>query len=79
MTTGIMSAQASAFAICLDTVAAVLKWPLQAWARWREDQRAMADLAAMSDAELKDLGLERDSHQVAVARGRPYVESIYPF
>lgn len=79
MTTVIMSARASAFGICFDAVVAVLKWTLQAWRHWRENQHAMADLAAMSDAELKDIGLERDSHQVAVARGRAYVERIYPF
>jgi uncharacterized protein YjiS (DUF1127 family) len=79
MTTDIITARASAFGIRLDAVAVVLKWPLQAWHQWREQQRATADLAAMSDAELKDLGLERDSHQVAIARGRAYVERIYPF
>lgn len=79
MTTGIISAQPSAAGIRFDAVTAVLKWPLHAWHQWREQQRATADLAAMSDAELKDLGLERDSHHVAIARGRAYVERIYPF
>jgi uncharacterized protein YjiS (DUF1127 family) len=79
MTTDIITARESASGMRFDAVAAVLKWPLQAWHQWREQRCATADLAAMSDAELKDLGLERDSHHVAVARGRPYVESIFPF
>ncbi|MFM9850058.1 MAG: DUF1127 domain-containing protein [Hyphomicrobiaceae bacterium] len=79
MTTGIIGAQPSAVGIRIDAVAAVLKWPLQAWHQWREQRRGAADIAAMSDAQLKDLGLERDSHHVAIARGRAYVERIYPF
>jgi uncharacterized protein YjiS (DUF1127 family) len=79
MTTNIITAQTSAFGVRFDAIAAVLKWPLQAWHQWRQQQRATADLATMSDAELKDLGLERDSRQVAIARGRPFVESIFPF
>lgn len=79
MTTSIITARASTFSVRFDAITAVLRWPLQAWRRWREHQHAMADLVAMSDAELKDLGLERDSHQVAVARGRAYVERICPF
>jgi uncharacterized protein YjiS (DUF1127 family) len=79
MTTDIITARASTSGVRFDALAAALKRPLQVWHQWREQRRATANLATMSDAELKDLGLERDSRQVAIARGRPFVESIFPF
>jgi uncharacterized protein YjiS (DUF1127 family) len=78
MTTDIITARPSASGICLDALVDFLKSPLRAWARWREHQHAAADLAAMSAGELKDLGLERDSHLVTVARGRAHFDGIYP-
>lgn len=46
-------------------VAAVNRW-WQAYARWRREQDAMAQLAALSDYELRDIGLARSQIEFAV-------------
>ena len=49
---------------------------VRAWIERREHRIAIVKLNAMSDRELKDVGLERDQIQVAVARGRPSIDSM---
>ena len=57
-------------------VAFGLKFLIQAWLKRREHRIAIVKLNAMSDRELKDLGLERDQIQTAVTRGRISVDSM---
>jgi uncharacterized protein YjiS (DUF1127 family) len=56
--------------------AAGLKSLIHAWLDRREHRIAIVKLNAMSDRELKDLGLERDQIQTAVTRGRASVDSM---
>jgi uncharacterized protein YjiS (DUF1127 family) len=46
------------------------------WLQRREHRIAIVKLNAMSDRELKDLGLERDQIQTAVTRGRGHIDSM---
>jgi uncharacterized protein YjiS (DUF1127 family) len=47
---------------------------VRAWLQRREHRIAIVKLNAMSDRELRDVGLERDQIQTAVTRGRASVE-----
>jgi len=47
---------------------------IRAWLARREHRLAIVKLNALSDRELKDVGLERDQIQTAVTRGRTSVD-----
>lgn len=49
---------------------------IRAWIDRREHRIAIVKLNAMSDRELKDVGLERDQIQTAVTRGRSSIDSM---
>jgi uncharacterized protein YjiS (DUF1127 family) len=76
MTTSISSAQSSAFGICLGKFTGALKSAIGTWHAWREQQRAIARLSVMSDRELKDIGVDRDSILQAVSRGRAHADRL---
>lgn len=76
MTTSISSAQTSAFGICLGRLIGALQSAVGIWHAWREQEKAIARLSVMSDRELKDIGVERDSILQAVSRGRAHADRI---
>ena len=47
---------------------------VRAWLERREHRIAIVKLNAMSDRELRDVGLERDQIQTAVSHGRTSVD-----
>jgi uncharacterized protein YjiS (DUF1127 family) len=47
---------------------------VRAWLSRREHRIAIVKLNALSDRELRDVGLERDQIQTAVTRGRTSVD-----
>lgn len=60
------AAQAAAAPARARGVAAAVKRWWRAYARWRREQDAMAQLGALSDYELRDIGLARSQIEFAV-------------
>jgi uncharacterized protein YjiS (DUF1127 family) len=75
MSANIVAAQGRA-AIYGRACAAGLVSMVRTWLQRREHRIAIVKLNAMSDRELKDLGLERDQIQTAVTRGRASIDSM---
>ena len=49
---------------------------VRAWLERREHRIAIIKLNALSDRELRDVGLERDQIQMAVTRGRASIDGM---
>ena len=56
----------------LTAAGSMLEAGLAAWRTRREQRNAIAHLRSMSDAELRDIGVERESVEPAVMYGRHY-------
>ena len=53
-----------------------LTYLVRAWLERREHRIATVKLNALSDRELRDIGLERDQIQMAVTRGRASIDGM---
>jgi uncharacterized protein YjiS (DUF1127 family) len=71
-TTNAIAVRSSYVQRMLATAHGLLEASLIAWRTRREHRNAIAQLRTMSDAELRDVGVERESIEPAVMYGRHY-------
>ncbi len=71
-TTNAIAVRSSYAQRMLATAHGLLEASLIAWRTRREHRNAIAQLRTMSDAELRDVGITRESIEPAVMYGRHY-------